>query len=383
MPRDYYEILGLQRNASPEDIKKAFRREAGKLHPDVNKAPDANERFQELNEAYQVLNDPNKRSTYDRFGHAGLNMNGGGAGFTDFTDLEDIFEEFMGAFTGRRGNTRSSRRRARQGRDLRYDLRLTFEEAVRGVEREIEVSRLEHCETCSGSGAEPGTNPVTCATCNGSGQVRQARQTFLGSMVTVADCPTCNGTGQTIATPCNVCEGRGKKRQQRTLTVNIPAGVDDGTQIRLSGEGESGDFNGPSGNLYVVLSVEPHEFFRRDGHDILLEININVAQAVLGETIIIPTVDGDETVRIEAGTQSGDLMRLKNKGFPKLRPDGRTQGRGDQICIINVVIPTKLSPEQRELFERIGKTLPTQVITGSNDSDNRGSIFNRIFGGGD
>lgn len=358
MPRDYYEILGVERRANDQEIKKAFRRLAQQYHPDVSDDPEAQTKFQEANEAYQILSDPEKRRAYDQFGHAGVNAGGFSGGF-NAADISDIFEEFMGAFTGRRGG--SGRRRARQGRDLRYDLNLTFEQAIFGDDIDIEITRLETCEVCGGTGAEPGTEPTTCPTCNGTGQIRQMRQMFLGNMVVTSDCPTCGGSGQVIETPCHNCAGTGKVRNTTTLNISVPAGVDDGTQIRLSGEGEPGEMGGPPGNLYVVLHVREHEFFKRRGTDILLEKYINVAQATLGDVLSVPTVEGDEEINIEPGTQTGTIIKLKNKGVPKLRADGSVVGRGDQLVVVNVVIPTKLTPEQRELFEQLGHSLGTDV----------------------
>jgi molecular chaperone DnaJ len=379
MPRDYYDILQVPKSASSEDIKKAFRRLGKQYHPDVSTASDAHERFQELNEAYQVLSDPDKRRAYDQFGHAGVNMGAGGTG--GYADFNEIFEEFMGAFMGRGARTGSaganSKRRPRQGRDLRYDLNLSFEQAIFGDDVEIEVTRHETCTECGGNGAEPGTHPISCMECAGTGQVRHARQTFLGSMVTVTDCTRCGGTGQVIPTPCKACRGKGKVRQTRVLSVNIPAGVDDGTQIRLSGEGEPGEYGGPAGNLYVVLAVKEHPYFKRRGSDILLEMNVNVAQAALGATLTVPTVEGEDRIQLEAGTQTGTIVRLKNKGFPKLRPDGKHSGRGDQLCIINVVVPTRLTPEQRDLFERLSQSLGAEGVQ-SNTGGNKG-IFDRMM----
>jgi len=370
MPRDYYEILGVDRSASADEIKKAFRRVGKQYHPDVSDDPEAQQKFQEANEAYQVLSDDKKRRAYDTYGHAGVNTGGFS---TDFSGFEDIFEEFMGAFTGRgRGRGRS---RARQGRDLRYDLTLTFEQAVFGDEVDIEVTRWESCETCGGNGAEPGTQPISCPQCAGTGQVRQMRQTFLGSMVTVTDCSNCDGTGQVIRTPCKACEGRGRTRKTRTLSVNIPAGVDDGTQIRLTGEGEPGSLGGPAGNLYVVLTVKPHSYFKRRGDDILLEININIAQAALGDTVLVPTIEGEEKVTIDAGTQTGQVLHLRGKGFPRLRSNGSSAGRGDQLCIVNVVVPTKLNKDQRELFEQLRGMLETDLV--STDAGTK-NIFDRV-----
>lgn len=359
MPRDYYEVLGVARGSSKDDIKRAFRSKARELHPDVNNSADAHERFQELNEAYQVLSDDHKRAAYDRFGHAGVDTSGI-PGF-DFSNMEDLFSDIFNIFTGG-GASRSRRNIPRQGRDLRYDLHLTFEQAIFGDEVEITINRFEVCDACSGSGAEPGHSPVTCPECNGRGQIRQPQKTFFGSVVSVMDCPRCRGKGEIIEHPCHVCHGTGKDRQERTLTVNVPPGVDDGLQIRLSGEGDVGENSGPPGNLYVVLSVEPHEFFQRRGNDIILDMPINVAQAALGDTITVPTVESDEVIHIEPGTQTGTIHKLRNMGVPKLRRDGTTAGRGDQLVMLSVEIPTKLTDRQRELFAELAETLGTTEL---------------------
>ncbi|MBN1680550.1 MAG: molecular chaperone DnaJ [Anaerolineae bacterium] len=366
MPQDYYDVLGVQRTASKNDIKQAFRRLARQYHPDVSDAPDAEERFKAINEAYTVLSDDDKRATYDRFGHAGLNgMPGGFGGFSGgFPGFDEIFEEFFGGFGG---FGQSGRRRRRsgptQGQDLRYDMTIDFEQAVFGAEVDIEVPRRETCDQCGGSGAAPGSAPRTCPDCGGSGQVRQVRQTFLGSMVNITDCARCGGKGQVVDKPCEKCSGGGIVHKTRKLTVSVPPGVDDGTQIRLSGEGEPGKRGGPSGDLYVVLRVNSHEFFKRRNNDVILEVSINVAQAALGDIIQVPTVDGDEEVQLAAGTQSGKMIRLRNKGIPKLRRDGTTSGRGDQLVVVTVDIPTKLTKEQRDLFEQLSRTLGREVVT--------------------
>lgn len=351
--RDYYEVLGVGRSASNEEIKKAFRRLARQYHPDVNKSPDSEERFKEINEAYAVLSDAEKRAAYDRFGHAGVRGTGGVNVDFDFPDFADIFGEFFGF--GR--TSRRARNVPRRGADLQYRVDLSFEESVFGAEKEIEITRDEACETCSGSGAEPGTSPVRCATCGGSGEVRQARQTILGSMVQVTTCPTCKGTGETIETPCHTCSGRGFQRQTRKKVVSIPGGVDTGTQIRLAGEGQPGVNGGPHGNLYLTINVKPHKYFRRRDDDVLLDLDINVAQAVLGAEVEVPTVDGPEKLKIPAGTQPGKVLRVRQKGVPHLRGNGR----GDQMVVINVDIPLRLSPEQRELFEQLAETLGSEV----------------------
>jgi molecular chaperone DnaJ len=353
--RDYYEILGVPRNASSDDLKSAFRRLARQYHPDVNKSPNAEEQFKEINEAYAVLSDDRKRAAYDRFGHAGVQGAGGAPDFNvDFTNFADIFGDLFGF--GRTA-TRRTRNAPRRGGDLQYRLDLTFEEAVFGVEKEIEITRDEVCNTCNGSGAEPGTSPIRCATCNGTGEVRQVRQTILGSMVQVATCPTCQGAGETIATPCRTCQGRGLERRTRQKIVSVPAGVDTGTQIRLSGEGQPGINGGPNGNLYVVVQVKPHKFFRRRDNDILMDLNINVAQAALGAEVEVPTVDGPTSLKIPAGIQPGKVLRLRGKGVPHLRGSGR----GEQLVMLNVEIPSHLTPDQRKLFEQLAKSLGSEV----------------------
>lgn len=355
--RDYYEVLGVSRSASNDELKSAFRRLARQYHPDVNNSPDAEERFKEINEAYAVLSDADRRAAYDRFGHAGVRGAGGAPDFTvDFSDFADIFGDLFG-FGGFGRTSRRSRNAPRRGSDLSYRLDLTFEDAVFGVEKEIEITRDEKCGTCNGSGAEPGTSPVRCSNCNGSGEVRQVRQTILGSMVQVATCPVCNGQGETIDTPCHTCKGRGLERTTRRKVVSVPAGVDNGTQIRLAGEGQPGMNGGPNGNLYVTIHVKNHKFFRRRENDIVLDLDINVAQATLGAEVEIPTVDGQAMLKIPAGTQPGKVLRMRGKGVPYLRRNGR----GDQLVVINVDIPTRLSADQREIFEKLAESLGSEV----------------------
>jgi molecular chaperone DnaJ len=354
--RDYYEVLGVPRNASSDDLKAAFRRLARQYHPDVNKSPDAEEHFKEINEAYAVLSDTEKRAAYDRFGHAGVRGPGGMPDFSVDFDFSDILGDLFG-FGGFGRTSARSRNAPRRGGDLQYRLDLTFEEAVFGAEKEIEITRDEVCSTCNGSGAKPGTTPIRCATCNGNGEVRQMRQTILGSMVQVATCPTCRGQGETISTPCPSCQGRGLERKTRRKVVSIPAGVDSGTQIRLGGEGQPGVNGGPNGNLYIAIQVRPHKYFRRREFDILLDLNVNIAQAVLGADVEIPTIEGPDKLRIPAGIQPGKILNLKGKGVPRLRGNGR----GDQLVIINIEIPTKLSSEQRELFEKLATSMGSEV----------------------
>jgi molecular chaperone DnaJ len=353
--RDYYEVLGVGRQASGDEIKKAYRRLAREYHPDVNKNPDAEGRFKEINEAYEVLSDEQKRATYDRFGHAAT-QGGFATDFSGFGNINDIFEEFFG-FGGARASA-SARRAPRRGADLRYDLTITFEEAVFGVEKEIEIARPEVCSKCQGNGAEPGTTPLRCSTCNGTGEVRRVQQSFLGSFVNVSTCPACHGEGETIAIPCTQCRGAKYVRVTRKINVKIPAGVDHGTQIRLAGEGEPGERGGPPGNLFVELNVAPHAYFRRRDDNILLELGVNVAQAALGDEVMVPTLDGEEKLAIPPGTQTGKVFRLRNKGVPHLR----VNGRGDELVVIDVMIPTNLTSEQKKLLRELAKTLGKDVV---------------------
>ena len=355
--RDYYEILDVPRDASPEQLKTAFRRLARQYHPDVNDSPDAEESFKELNEAYAVLSDDQRRSAYDRFGHAGVRGAGGAPDFNvDFTDFADIFGDLFG-FGGFGRSSRRSRNAPRRGADLQYRVDLTFEEAVFGVDKELEIVRDEPCHTCKGSGAEPGTSPVRCASCNGTGEVRHTRQTILGSMVQVSTCPTCSGQGETISTPCHICSGKGLERITRGKTVTIPAGVDSGTQMRMGGEGQPGANGGPNGNLYIAINVRKHKYFRRRDNDILMDLNVNIAQAVLGADVEVDTVDGLATLKIPAGTQPGKILKLRNKGVPRLR----SSGRGDQLVVINIEIPKRLTVEQLDLFEQLADSLGSEV----------------------
>jgi len=352
--RDYYKVLGVGRTASQDEIKKGYRRMARMWHPDVSDAPDAETRFKELNEAYEVLSSPEKRATYDRYGHTV--PDGGGFGF-DFgaRDPFEIFEEIFGQGFGFRSSTR---RGPRRGADLRYDLNLIFEEAVFGCEKEIKVTRHEVCSECNGSGAEPGTTPVRCSECNGKGQVRRVQRSILGSFVNVTTCPTCRGEGETVPIPCSKCNGEKRIYATRKLSVTIPPGVDHGTQIRLASEGEMGQRGGSPGRLYVVLNVEPHPIFQRRGDDVLVELQVNVAQAALGADVKVPTLEGDEEIAIPPGTQSGAVLRLRGKGVPHLRKNGR----GDELVLVRVAVPTKLSREQRDLLQELGSTLGPETV---------------------
>jgi molecular chaperone DnaJ len=356
--RDYYEILGIGRDANDDRIRKAYRQLARQLHPDVNKRPDAEERFKEVNEAYEVLSDREKRAAYDRFGHAGVEGNLGG--FSGFADFGDIFESFFGA---------AAQRGPRAGEDLRASLTLSFEEAVLGAEKEIEVERLARCDVCNGTGAEPGSEPVRCPECGGSGQVRRVRSSIFSSFINVTTCPRCRGRGEIVRDPCHECQGQQRVRVRKRLKVNIPPGVDDGTRIRLAGEGNAGRDSGPQGHLYVFLSVKPHRYFKRRNGDIFLNITINVAQAALGDEIAVPTLNGDAKLRIPAGTQTGKSFTLKGQGVPYLR----RSGRGDQIVNVFVSTPTKLSGKQKELLRQLSETLGDEAIP----QEERG-LFDRV-----
>jgi len=366
--RDYYEVLGVQRTDGPEEIKRAFRRLARQYHPDVNKSPDAEATFKEINEAYEVLSDGRKRAAYDRFGHAGVNGTIGGTGpydpFAGF-GLGDIFDSFETIFSTVTG--RSARRRPQRGADLRYTLTLDFEEAVFGCEREIDIPRLESCPICRGTGAEPGTQPVRCPRCGGAGEVRQRGPFF--NMIVMAPCEQCQGEGVINAIPCHECQGQGRIRATRRLAVKVPAGVDENSQIRLSGEGEAGTRGGPRGDLYITLRIKPHAYFRRQGNNIIYELPINIAQAALGVEAVVPTIDGEEEVlRIQAGTQNGRTYTLRDKGVPYLRRNGR----GDQIVVVRVAVPTRLTERQRELLEELADSL------GSDVGDGKRSFVDRV-----
>jgi len=352
--RDYYEVLDVPRNASDEEVKKAFRKLALQFHPDRNKADEAGERFKEINEAYQVLSDQDLRAQYDRFGHSGVT--GGGAtgfdGFDTYGGVGDIFEAFFGGFGGQ-----TQAGSARLGADLRASVTVSFSEAAFGTEKEIEISRTEKCAVCRGSRSEPDTIPEVCTNCGGSGQLRRAQQGFFGQFVQVVTCSMCRGDGQVITKPCKHCSGSGTERKQRKLAVTIPAGIENDTQLKLRGEGEAGLGGGPSGSLYVALSVQPHRLFRREGNDVRYTQRLNVAQAGLGVVLNIPTLEGEEPVEIPAGTQSGQVINLNGRGIPHLRNKGR---RGDQIIDLFVLTPENLSDEQRVLLEQLAATLPDE-----------------------
>ena len=336
---DYYSTLGVPRGASDAEIKKAFRKLAQQWHPDVNQDPAAHDRFKAINEAYQVLSDPDRRQRYDMFGTAGVEGDPGLGGFGGFADIFDAF------FGGAAGGGAGRRGRPSAGSDLRYDLRITFREAVLGTEKEIEFPVLGRCETCSGSGAKPGTEATTCPQCNGRGEVRSVRQTMLGQMVNVTACPRCHGDGRIVESPCETCRGDGRTERQRSLRVTIPAGIDEGHQIRLSNEGEVGSRGGPAGSLYVAVHVAPHPELKREGTELIFEASIGIAQAALGTRILVPTVEGEEAeVEVKPGTQPGTEIRLRGRGVPHLR----RAVRGDLHVIVDVAVPTRLSKAERE-----------------------------------
>lgn len=347
--RDYYEVLGVSKSASDDEIKKAHRKLAKKYHPDLNKDnPDAAEKFKELNEAYEVLSDKDKKAKYDQFGFAGVDPNygGGSGGFDgfggfDMGDLGDIFGSFFGG-----SSTRSRRNAPQRGETLRQRVMLSFEEAAFGCEREITIGRVETCEECSGSGAAPGTSAETCSTCRGTGTVTQTQRTPLGMFQTQSACPNCKGTGKIIKSPCKKCGGNGKVRKSRTLKVNIPAGIDDGQSIQLRGQGGAGTNGGPAGDVIVTVGIRPHPFFTREGSDVLCEIPISFTQAALGDTLQVPTIDGKIEYTVPEGTQTGAVFRMRGKGIQNV--NGR--GRGDQFVRVNIEVPKNLSTKQKELL---------------------------------
>ena len=360
--RDFYVILGVERTASDAEIKRAFRKLAQQWHPDVNTDPEAQERFKEVNEAYQVLSDPERRSRYDMFGRAGVDGAGAGpgaAGFEGFGGFSDIFDAFFG---GGAGASSARRGRPQPGADLRYDLRISFEEAVKGTEKEIEFTVLQRCETCHGSGAKEGSEPITCPQCNGRGEVRSVRQTMLGQMVNVSACPRCRGEGKIIESPCETCHGDGRTERKRTIRVSIPAGIDEGHQIRLSNEGEVGPRGGPAGSLYVAVHVQAHPTLTREGTELFYDAAISIAQAALGTRITVPTVDGEEEVEIKPGTQPNTEIRLRGKGVPHLRRAGQ---RGDLHVTVDVFVPTKLSKKAREALVAYAEASGESVAHGN------------------
>jgi molecular chaperone DnaJ len=347
-PKDYYEILGLDRNATDEEIKGAFRKLAFKFHPDHNHEDGAETKFKEINGAYEVLSDPEKRAAYDRYGQAGTQgiFGQGFEGF-GFGGFGDIFDAFFGA------TATATRQAPQRGADLSYEIAITLEEAAFGCDKEIKIARVENCSLCQGIGCKQGSQPSRCPQCNGTGEVRRVQQSIFGRFTNITTCSRCRGEGRIITEPCPRCHGSGREKHQRSIVVNIPQGVDTGTQIRLAGEGDAGSRGGSPGNLYTVINVRPHPLFKREGDDILYEQPINVAQAALGARVSVPTLHGEAEIEVPSGCQSGRVFRLKNKGVPHLNKNGR----GDQIVRVTVVTPEKLTEEQRRLFQQLANTL--------------------------
>ena len=348
---DYYETLGINRDAAPDEVKRAFRRLAMEFHPDRNSDPGAEARFKEINEAYEVLSDPEKRSTYDRFGHAGLDGAFSGSrgfeGFGPFGGFGDIFDAFFGAAS------QSRRRAPSRGADLQVAIDLTFEESAFGTTKKVSINRTELCSQCNGLRAQPGTEPQRCPTCEGLGEVRRVQRSVFGQFINVTACDRCRGEGWIIPTPCNKCRGTGRERVTRELEVKVPPGVDNGSQIRLTGEGELGTNGGQRGSAYVVLRVAEHPIFERVEDDLHVQANISFVQAALGDEVTVPTLEGEEKVKIVAGTESGQVLTLRNKGIARLRGGGR----GDMHIHVQVTTPKKLTSEQKKLLEQLATSL--------------------------
>jgi molecular chaperone DnaJ len=375
--RDYYDVLGVSRSSSGEEVKKAFRKLALEYHPDRNKSDGAAERFKEINEAYQVLIDSSKRAEYDRFGFVRSGANGGAKGFDGFDGFGgfgDIFDAFFG---GSGARTQTS---AQRGADLRYSMRVSFEEAVFGVEKEFEVERVEVCGSCNGTRSEPGASPVTCRSCGGAGEIRRSHQSIFGQFVQVHPCTTCGGEGRIITERCSGCRGSGAERRRRKLAVTVPAGIEGGTQIRLSGEGEPGRFGGPPGDLYVSVRVKEHPLFKRNGRDILLSHTIDIAQAALGVKVKVPTLDGEVDLDIPEGAQTGDVLGIKGQGVPHL---SNPNSRGDQLVALRVKTPTELSPDQRRLLLELSDTFDKSKPLESDEDRGLFDKLRSVLGGSD
>jgi len=352
--RDYYEILGINRNASDEEIKKAFRKLAFQYHPDHNHQANATETFKEINEAYEVLSDRDKRAAYDRYGHNGVQNGGFGRGFEnmDFGGFGDIFDAFFG------GTGTTTRQGPRKGEDRQTSVTISFEEAAFGCEKKLKVARIEHCSVCHGLGSKPGVDPVRCTTCGGTGQIRRVQQSIFGRFTNVATCSTCRGTGTIIKEPCTQCRGSGRERVEKEVNIRIPPGVDDNSQVVMRGEGDSGSMGGPSGDLYITLSVQPHEFLVRRGDDIIYELPLDFVQAALGAEVEVPGLVGKTKIKIPAGSQTGALFRLKGQGIAHLNK----HGRGDQLILLVVLTPDSLNSKQRELLKELAKTMTPNNI---------------------
>tara|TARA_Y100000817_G_scaffold271700_1_gene230470 strand:+ start:120 stop:1247 length:1128 start_codon:yes stop_codon:yes gene_type:complete len=357
--KDYYEILGVSKNANDDDLKKAFRKLAFKYHPDRNKDEGAEERFKEINEAYQVLSDSDKRARYDQFGHAGVSGNAQSSGF-DFggSGFGDIFDSFFGGSGF--GNSSKSKNAPARGSNLQYTMRVSFEEAIFGTEKEFDINRIESCSKCRGAKNEPGTKVTKCSNCNGVGQIKQAQQSVFGQFVQVTDCRSCDGTGKSFEKACTNCRGQGRERKQRKLAVTIPPGIEEDTQIRLTGEGTHGLNGGPPGDLYVIFQISDHDYFVRDGINIRSEININVSQAAIGSVVVVQTIEGDRELDIPSGTQSGQVFRMRGIGVAQLQGNRR----GDHLVTVNVKIPSKLTNTQKELLEKLRDTFSEDEDSG-------------------
>ncbi len=358
--RDYYEILGVDKKSSADDIKAAYRKLAMQYHPDRNKAPDAEEKFKEISEAYAVLSDQSKRQQYDQFGHSGIDMRYSQEDIFRGVDFEDILRDFgAGGFGGGRGGGifdmffggGGRREGPRRGSDILYELAIEFEEAAAGKQVDLEVPRSETCDVCHGSGAKPGTSPKTCPACRGTGQVSRTQNTPFGRFMTTSTCGTCRGAGNVIDSPCTTCHGTGTVQKRRKLEVKIPPGVDSGSRLRVPGEGEAGEKGGPPGDLYVEIYVKPHEIFTRHENDIVMEAAISFAQAALGDEILVPTLDGKASMKIPPGTQNGHVFRLRGKGFQSLH----MSGKGDQLVRIKVEVPTRLTDRQKQLLKEFAE----------------------------
>ena len=367
--RDYYEVLGVGKDADAKEIKKAYRKLAMKYHPDKNPGnKEAEEKFKEINEAYEVLSDEEKRSTYDRFGHDGLNNQGGfgggqgfGGGFGGggFGGFEDIFGDIFGSsgFGGGFGGGGSRRRGPRRGADIKQSVTITFEEAAFGKKLKVKLNRNEECEECHGSGAKPGTSKKTCPTCHGTGTIQSVQRTPFGNIASQRTCSTCNGEGEINENPCTKCHGTGSIRKTKTIEVDIPAGIDDGQMIKLSGQGEIGEKGGPRGDLYIIVNVKKHSIFTREGYDVYIEMPITFVQAALGDKLEVPTLDGKVSYNLPEGTQTGTVFRLREKGIPKLR----SNSRGDQYVKVIIDTPKKLNDEQKELLRKFGESCGNKV----------------------
>ena len=372
---DYYDLLGVSRDADADSLKRAYRKMARQYHPDINKEAGAEDKFKEIGRAYEVLNDPQTRARYDQFGEAGVGGAAGGPDMGDMGGFSDLFETFFQGFGGPGASGGRQRRRGpQQGDDLRYDRTSDFEQAVCGHEPEIKIPHLETCDTCGGSGAKPGSSPTTWGTCGGAGQVRRATRTPFGSFTQVAECPNCGGTGQVIADPCGACGGQGVHQVRKKLRINIPAGVDTGTRLRVSGEGNAGPRGGPSGDLYVFLTVKSHPRLRRDGLNLLSEVKVSYLQAILGDTIEVETVEGTQELEIPAGLQPSTILTLANQGIPKL---GNPVARGDQRITVTVELPKRISDPERVLLEQLAGH---HSARGKQHHHHNSGLFARLFG---